>query len=113
MVGAITRLEEHVLKEKRLVHLWKDDELYFLKIIEDDGAFRVALWVWDTYPGERFKGLPVYLSEYSGRHATVKDVINFFKQSGFKVQHTPHAVPKWMRSNHIEERLEGFMENEN
>ncbi len=105
------RLEEHVIKERRPVYLWKGGELYFLKIVEDGGVYRTALWVWDTYPGELYKGLPVYISEYAGKYLTVKAAIDHFKLRGFKVQHTPHKVPQWIRRNNIEEKLSEFMEN--
>jgi len=88
----------------------KNGEFYFLKIIEAEGGCRSAVWVWDTYPGELQKGLPVFISEYAGKHATVKDAKNYFLERGFEFERPSKGTARWLEGLKLEERLAKFME---
>ncbi len=90
--------------------MMKDGELYFLKIIEDGRTYRSAVWVWDTCPGERRKGLPIFVSDYAGKHATPNDAIKYFKERGFEFKRPGYKAPRWMGELKIEERLAKFMD---
>jgi len=97
-------------KKQKFMLMKKKGEFYFLKIVEAEGGYRSAVWVWDTYPGERQKGLPVFISEYAGKHATVKDAKKYFLEQGFEFECPSKGTARWLDELKLEERLAKFME---
>jgi len=97
--------------ERRLMLMTKDGELYFLKIIKVKGAYRSAVWVWDTYPGEPQKGLPAFISEYSGLHVTIKDVKKYFVERGFEFKRPSSKPPMWINRLELNEKLDRFIDD--
>ncbi|MBC7127911.1 MAG: hypothetical protein ABC585_06205 [Candidatus Methanosuratincola petrocarbonis] len=99
------RALEHVRKEGKLIPLEKGGERFFLKVFERDSGFSADLWVFDTYPGEEFRGIPVRLDHLGAAAPSFDELIAVYKRMGFKVLHPYHKSPKWFEDNGLEEKI--------
>lgn len=99
------RMIEHIKKEGKPIPLVKGKERFFLKVFEENASFSADLWVFDTYPGERFKGLPIKLSHLSKKAASLEELLTSYKLMGFRVLHPYHKYPKWYEESALEDRI--------
>ncbi|MDH7556596.1 MAG: hypothetical protein ACQXXL_05810 [Candidatus Methanosuratincola sp.] len=99
------RALDHVRKEGKLIPLSKGGERFFLKVFERDSGFSADLWVFDTYPGEGFKGIPIRLDQLSAMAPSFGKLIAGYRRMGFKVLHPYHKYPKWFKDNDLEEKI--------
>lgn len=102
------RALEHVRKEAKMIPMVKGGERFFLKIFESDSGFLADLWVFDTYPGDKFKGIPVRLKHSSVTAPSFGGLIAAYMRMGFKVLHPYHKYPKWFLDNALEEKIKMF-----
>lgn len=101
------RIWQHV-KEGKLVPMYKDGEKFFLKVFEKEGGFVADLWVFDTYPGERRRGIPVRLNYLGWSAPTIRELLEHYKSMGFRILHPYHKEPKWIAETSLESRINGF-----
>ncbi|MEJ5292074.1 MAG: hypothetical protein WHS82_00590 [Candidatus Methanosuratincola sp.] len=99
------RAIDHVRKEGKLIPMTKEGERHFLKVFERGSEFSADVWVFDAYPGERFKGIPVRLNHLSTTAPSFRELIEFYRRMGFKVMHPYHKRPAWLEKNDLEERI--------
>jgi len=99
------RALEHVQKEGKMIPMVKGGERFFLKIFERNSIFSADLWVFDTYPGDEFKGIPIRINHLSATAASFGELIAVYRRMGFKVLHPYHKYPKWFLDNAFEGKV--------
>ncbi|MDI9643789.1 MAG: hypothetical protein QFX35_01055 [Candidatus Verstraetearchaeota archaeon] len=99
------RAIDHIVKEGKLLPLAKGEERFFLKVLETREGVKADLWVFDAFPGEKFKGIPVRLAHLSRAAPSFRELMAVYRKMGFRALHPYHRNPKWFMENDLEERI--------
>jgi hypothetical protein len=100
------KLEDHILKEHRVLHMLRDNKRYLLRVVlkTNPMAYRAPFLHPDLpYYADVWNEFKIKVSrtwhpcfeaqEFRGEYASVTEAIQHFKQLGFKFLH-PRAISK-------------------